>query len=120
MNSAFQSNNCFKYALIILATFLFLYQIYWVFNFPIWRDDAFFATVAKNLVNGNGFSAVFFDQDYKFHYGISSGPSLILPAAAMIFIFGNHYWVPELTAVLMIWSLLIANSPNPASSRQIG
>ncbi len=108
MNSAFQSNNCFKYALIILATFLFLYQIYWVFNFPIWRDDAFFATVAKNLVNGNGFSAVFFDQDYKFHYGISSGPSLILPAAAMIFIFGNHYWVPELSAVLMIWSLLIA------------
>lgn len=108
MNSSFQPNNCFKYALIILAAFLFLYQIYWVFNFPIWRDDAFFATVAKNLVNGNGFSAVFFDQDYKFHYGISSGPALILPAAAMIFIFGNHYWVPELTAVLLIWSLLIA------------
>ncbi len=108
MNYSFKPNNCFKYALIILAAFLFLYQIYWIFNFPIWRDDAFFASVAKNLVNGDGFSAVFFDQDYKFHYGISVGPALILPAAAMIFIFGNHYWAPELTAVLLIWVLLIA------------
>ena len=108
MNFYFQTNNFFKHALIALAVSLFLYQIYCVFNFPIWRDDAFFASVAKNLANGDGFSAVFFDQDYKFHYGISSGPALIMPAAAMIFIFGNHYWVPELTAVLLIWVLLFA------------
>ncbi len=108
MNCDFRPNNFFKYALIVLAASLFLYQIYGVFNFSVWRDDAFFASVAKNLANGNGFSAVFFDQDYKFHYGISSGPALIVPAAVMIFIFGNYYWVPGLTAVLLIWVLLFA------------
>ncbi|MES2960940.1 MAG: hypothetical protein V4694_00980 [Pseudomonadota bacterium] len=90
-----------------MAVFLFSLQIFNVFNSHIWRDDAFFAAVAKNLANGDGFSAVFFDQNYKFHFGISSGPLIILPAALMIFIFGNHYWVPGLTEILLIWSLLI-------------
>ena len=44
-------------ALVIAAIGL---QIFYVFNFPIWRDDAFFSSVAKNLANGAGYKAIFF------------------------------------------------------------
>lgn len=99
--------NFFRLATIALVIVLIGLQIFFVFNFPIWRDDAFFAIVAKSLANGEGYKAVFFDQGYSFHYGISSGPIIILPAALLIFIFGNHYWVPGLTNILLIWSLMI-------------
>lgn len=83
-------------------------QIFYVFSVPIWRDDAFFASVAKNLANGEGYKAIFFDKNYPFHFGISSGPFIILPAAMLMFFLGNHYWVPGLANILLIWSLLIS------------
>ncbi len=92
-------------ALVIAAIGL---QIFYVFNFPIWRDDAFFSSVAKNLANGAGYKAIFFDKSYAFHFGISSGPFVILPAAILIFFLGNHYWVPGLANIFLIWSLLIS------------
>lgn len=96
-----------KYLTYFLAASLLIWQLFCVFYLPVWRDDAFFASVAKNLVLGRGYSAVFFDKSYLFHAGISSGPVLILPAAFLIFIFGNQFWVTSLTIVLLIWALLL-------------
>lgn len=97
----------FKLATIALVIVLMGLQIFCVFNFPIWRDDAFFGSVAKNLVSGEGYKAIFFDKGYSFHYGITTGPFVIVPAALMMFIFGNHYWVIGLANILLIWSLLV-------------
>lgn len=97
----------FKFATIALVIVLIGLQIFCVFKFPIWRDDAFFGSVVKNLIGGEGYSAVFFDKSYAFHYGISTGPFVILPVSLLMFIFGNHHWVLGLTNILLIWSLLI-------------
>lgn len=94
-------------ATIILAVTLLDAQIFHTLHYPIWRDDATFDAVAKNLANGEGYAAVLFDKSYPFHRVISSGPLIILPAAAFIFFFGNQYWVSGISNILLIWSLLI-------------
>ncbi len=101
------SHPFYKSALIVLAVSLLFLQIYHVLHYSMWFDDSFFANVAKNLADGVGYKAVFFDKNYAFHYGISSGPVIILPAALMMFLFGNQYWVPGIANIALIWSLLI-------------
>ncbi len=93
---------------LLTAAFILVFQVFRAFNSPIWRDDAFFAVVAKNLVMGNGYSAVFFDGLHLFSFGISSGPTIILPTAFFISLFGNHYWVPAISSIAIIWLLLAA------------
>ena len=68
-------------------------------------DDAFFANVAKNLVVGNGYSSSKY-QILSFDPDITTGPVLVLPAAALMLVFGNQYWVPNLAYVLCVWTLL--------------
>ena len=99
--------TCFKIAVISLAVLLLALQLYHTFYFPMWRDDSQIGSVAKNLAMGNGYQMTLFDKDYPFIYYISTGPVLILPAALMIFIFGNQYWVTSISSVLVIWVLLI-------------
>jgi hypothetical protein len=98
----------FKLLTIALSLLLIALQVHHAFNVPMWRDDAFFASIAKNLANGEGYKAVFFDNTYSFHNGISAGPIIILPATLMMLIFGNQFWVPSLANTVLIWSLLIA------------
>jgi hypothetical protein len=102
-----QGARCFFIGTLALAAALLGFQLWHVFHDPIWRDDAFIASVAKNLANGRGYSATFFDKTYPFHFGISTGPVIVLPAAAMMLAFGNQYWVPGVTIVGIIWTLLI-------------
>lgn len=73
-------------------------------------DDAYFAVVAKNLANGLGYSSSFFGSTsytlQPFDTGISAGPTIILPASVVIKLFGNTYWAPGLTNVIL-WSLTL-------------
>jgi predicted nucleic acid binding AN1-type Zn finger protein len=67
-------------------------------------DDGYFAVVAKNLANGNGYASSFQPSDvfrlFEFDPWISSGPTLILPASLFIFLFGNAWWVPGVAHVV--------------------
>jgi len=78
-----------------------------VFDTPIWRDDAFFAIVAKNILHGNGYSITYYNEFSPFNRGISSGPVIILSAVLMIALFGNQYWVPGITQVTLVAVLLV-------------
>lgn len=73
-------------------------------------DDAYFAVVAKNLANGLGYSSSFYGSTsytlQPFDTGISTGPTIILPASLIIKLFGNTYWAPGLT-IVTIWSTLL-------------
>lgn len=73
-------------------------------------DDAYFAVVAKNLANGLGYSSSFYGSTsytlQPFDTGISTGPTIILPASLIIKLFGNTYWAPGLT-IVAIWSTLL-------------
>lgn len=73
-------------------------------------DDAYLSTVAKNIANGLGYVSTM--QVFAPHYIIrpfdptdGTGPTIILPAALFIKIFGNMYWAPGLANVTF-WSLL--------------
>ena len=97
-----------KILTLSLALALLFLQIYSVFFYPVWRDDAGFAQLAKNMLNGEGYSAVMFDKLYPFSYLIATaGPTVVLPAAAAIFLFGNTYWAISLANVFLIWSLIV-------------
>lgn len=76
-------------------------------------DDAFIAHVAKNLALGEGYAATLRDDTAvyaprRFDPMISTGPTLVLPAAALIAVFGNASWVPGATVVLVTVVLLLA------------
>ena len=91
-----------------LALILLFLQIYSVFSYPVWRDDAGFAQLAKNMLNGEGYSGVLFNKLYPFSYVVAtSGPTVVIPAAAAIFLFGNTYWAISLANVFLIWGLII-------------
>lgn len=69
-------------------------------------DDAFIANVAKNLAEGHGYSASYYGL-HPFHLEITTGPTVVLPAAALIRLLGNHYWVPTLAYTLIVAVALI-------------
>jgi hypothetical protein len=80
-------------------------------------DDAFLATAAKNLAQGRGYASSYDPRKtgevllLPFDPLISTGPALILPAAAAIRVFGPRYWVPGAVVVavnlLLLGALLV-------------
>ena len=71
-------------------------------------DDGAYALIAKNVATGIGYANTL--TPYRSDYGeivpydptLGSGPAVILPAAACVAVFGNKYWVPGFS-VVMLW-----------------
>jgi hypothetical protein len=71
-------------------------------------DDAYFASVAKNLAFGLGYGTTATGDGFVlFDPEITTGPAVILPAAGAIALFGNRPWVPGAVAVAL-WCTLAA------------
>src|SRR5262245_42305716 len=68
-------------------------------------DDAVNANAAKNLAMGLGYSTSY-HEIVPFDPNVTTGPIVLLPAAALMRIFGNAYWVPHLASTLSIWATL--------------
>ena len=88
--------------LVILIAILLCFAT--VINHTIQYDDAYNATVAKNLSMGMGYSSSY-GSLIKFNPEITSGPTLILPAALLMTVFGNLYWIPSFTVFLLTFIL---------------
>lgn len=80
-------------------------------------DDGAIALVAKSLSEGRGYALPinFSGESGKFYFdpGISTGPTLVIPAAIMLRILGDHPWVPGFTSAvvslgLIIWVCMLA------------
>lgn len=70
-------------------------------------DDAYFASIAKNLAFGLGYGTTVGGRGFiLFDPLIGTGPVVILPAAFAIATFGNQHWVPGVTAI-GIWVFLM-------------
>jgi 4-amino-4-deoxy-L-arabinose transferase-like glycosyltransferase len=72
-------------------------------------DDAEMALVAQSLAHGTGYSTspeADITEMTQFQPGISAGPTLILPCAIFLKLFGTKEAVPGLTA-LLIWASLL-------------
>jgi hypothetical protein len=70
------------------------------------HDDVMFASIPKNFLNGYGW-ATSYGEKIPFNPDISTGPTLLLPAMAMIAVFGNQTWVPAMTGALMNIALVL-------------
>jgi hypothetical protein len=70
-------------------------------------DDAYFASIAKNLAFGEGYGTTVHGEGFRLlDPEIGAGPSIIVPAAIATRFLGNRYWVPGLVAVTL-WALLL-------------
>lgn len=73
-------------------------------------DDAAIALAAKSVAEGEGYSLPlnFIGESgyFPFHHGVSTGPALVFPAAALIKVFGAQIWAPSLASALVSLGLL--------------
>ncbi len=100
---------CFALAAAALAFHILLVASAAVVQGPCCADDAGFASVAKNLATGGGYATNIqvTALEYRarpFDPNITTGPTVILPAAGLIALFGNRPWVPGAT-VILLWSM---------------
>ena len=98
------------YGLVLILFFTIVYSH--VFSSQLGTaDDAAIALAARNLAEGNGYAtSASFDGVYgidKFSEGITTGPTLVLPAALLILIFGNTLWVPGFVVTTFCLILLV-------------
>jgi hypothetical protein len=74
-------------------------------------DDALISVAARNLAEGNGYAlSVPYENNPvldKFSPGITTGPTLIIPAAIIIKIVGNTLWAPGFTTATFCLILLL-------------
>ena len=94
----------------VIASFLYLVYGYVFSNGLCCGDDAFIAVAAKNLAQGRGYatslSATAGNGLHLFDPALSTGPTLVLPAAAIIKVFGATPWAPGLATALVTTALL--------------
>jgi len=74
-------------------------------------DDSTFATVAKNLAFGKGYvESTPLDGSIgvkPFDPAVGTGPTVIIPAAALVYVLGNVPWAPGFATATISFSLLL-------------
>lgn len=91
-----------RLALVACAAVLLQFHARQIVTASVLYDDAFIASVAKNVALGLGYGTSYNGFDL-FDPEISTGPVIVLPAALMMRALGNAYWVPNLAITLAIW-----------------
>src|SRR5215510_7938742 len=87
--------------LVVLAQF----HVRQIVASSIQYDDAHNANVAKDLAFGVGYSTSYHEL-VPFNPEATTGPAMLLPAAAFVWLFGNRYWVPTFAVVVCLWAAL--------------
>lgn len=78
-------------------------------NGPSSGDDAWIAMAAKNVAVGKGYAtSISSEERVLFDPLISTGPTLVLPAALLIYFFGQGDWVPGAAQLLVFAVQMIA------------
>lgn len=101
-------------AILVLIGFVLIASVLVMQMGVCCADDGSFALLAKNLAWGYGyassigyhsstFSLKLFDSTIQ-----TTGPTLILPTAFAIWLFGNQYWIPGATQILVWLTLFFA------------
>lgn len=69
-------------------------------------DDSFNASVAKNVALGLGYASSY-DTITPFDTYVTTGPTLLLPTALAIKIFGNTSWIPNVVTAVVTLAMLM-------------
>lgn len=86
-------------ALVSVTLFVF-FQFNHAFYYTLFIDEAWMASVAKNLTLGYGWSTSY-GQVFPFDPEITTGPGLLAFVALGIKAFGNLIWVPRVSALAL-------------------
>lgn len=94
----------------ILSIMLFLviifFQIFKTMTCPLGYDDAYQASVSKNIAKGLGY-ATSYNGIKLFNPELTTGYPIVLPVALGMKIFSNKYWVPNLICSSIVLFLLL-------------
>ncbi len=82
---------------LLIVAWFFAATLFAAFRTELGFDPAYHANVAKSFALGQGW-ATHYEHRFAFNPDVTTGPTLLLPAAAMIAVFGNALWVPAVTA----------------------
>jgi hypothetical protein len=92
-------------ALLVFAMFAWLVLDHALTDSLCCGDDAAISMVAKSLARGEGYALPlnFLGESGRFlmHPGISSGPTVVLPAALLVWATGAQPWAPSLANALL-------------------
>ena len=93
----------------VIAGFLYIVYGYVFSNGLCCADDAYMAVAAKNLALGHGYAMSISPAGpglRLFDTLLSTGPAVVLPAAAIIRVFGITPWAPGFATALVTTALL--------------
>jgi hypothetical protein len=68
-------------------------------------DDAMFLSVPKNWLSGYGW-ATSFGEKIPFNPDLTAGPTLLMPAALLIKLFGPQLWIAGITGIAVNFTLI--------------
>lgn len=92
----------------IISVFLFCFIIiFQVLNICLEYDDAYNATIAKNIAFGHGYVSSY-NGVFLFPPRVTVGIPLVLPVALAIKVFSNQLWVPSVATSFIVLLLLLA------------
>lgn len=101
-------------SLLIGALFVYIVASHALTDGLCCGDDAAIALAAKSLAEGEGYSLPlnFIGESGRFtlHHGLSTGPTLVLPAAALIAIAGPQLWGPSMVSATLSLALLLVTT----------
>ena len=106
------SDRCFQAGAVILFVIFAVIVYGHVFsNGLCCADDSMYATVAKNLAFGKGYvQSTPLDGSIglrSFDPAVGTGPTVIVPAAALVYVVGNVPWAPGFATATISFSLLL-------------
>lgn len=103
-------NHSLDHAFLILIGALFLWFFASSFSIAYHRapqqDDAMFATIPKNFLNGHGWTSNYGER-IPFNPDLTAGPALLIPAIPLIVVFGPQPWIPAITGALINTTLVL-------------
>jgi hypothetical protein len=101
---------CAAALLVVLALFIWI-SLAAVQHGLSSADDAFFAIVAKNVAVGKGYGLPRSNKEFVLYdQSIGTGPTLILPLAFLIWVFGWPDQLPGATALVIFISQLVVTA----------
>jgi hypothetical protein len=95
------------WVVIALLAWLVVFQAARLYTTPLAYDDAYLAAAAKSLALGHGY-ATHYPSPQPFDVRLGVGLALQVPAAGLIALLGNRYWVPGLATAIAIDVVLLA------------
>ncbi len=94
-----QNKNHLIHLSIALVALFFCFRELGTFP-SAWLDDSLFMLVAQSLVRGEGYALPMLTSSWEFPFMLAVGPTVILPPATSMMLFGQTVWAARLPAAL--------------------